>query len=300
MTYGQNNPGVPGQPPQGGYGQPQGYGQQPPQGYGQPQHPGAYAPAATGAGSPLLAPTGPSTQRRTIVGGVAALSALLLIVFSFLSWATASEEEALPGGGEVSYSASISGMGSVDMDVSMPSELQGYMSEDQLKEQMNDSADTKMPGIWTVIFGVIVGIGAALVFVRKFPGIGGVLIAVGGFAATIASIVFIADPIGAVAKDTSSKDSEVFSAGYGLWLVLVGSLLALLAGAAMLALTLAPSKFDDTPAAPVGFGGPGPQYPGQQYPGQQHPGQQAQYPGQQYPGQPGPQSPGQQYPGQPR
>ena len=300
MTYGQPNPGDPGQHPQ--YGAPG----QPPQFAGAPAPAGA--PAAT---VPLLAPTGPASPRRMIVGAVAAVAALLLIVFSFLTWASASDTESNPVTGDVSISVSVSGMGSVDADTDfeVPDELAGFMSEEEMRAQMNESADaeTKMPGIWTVIFGVIVGIGAVLVLVRRFPGIGAVLIALGGVAATIASIVFIADPIGAVAKNTSAEDRELFSAGYGLWLVLIGALLALLAGAAMLALTLAPAKFDDAGSAPAGFGGPG-QYPGRQpFPGQpQNFGQQpgGQFPGQpggQYPGQPGGQFPGQQppFPGEP-
>lgn len=315
MTYGPHNPGQPGQYPPG----------QPPQGLpGQPpQYPGAYPPAPA-ATSPLLAPSGPATQRRTIVGAVAAVAALLLIVFSFLTWASASDS-INEAGVSADMSVTVSGMGSVDTDLQMHNAPAGF--EDMMNQSDSANEDTKMPGIWTVIFGILVGAGAALMLLRRFPGVGALLTVVGGLAATIASIVFIADPIGAVAKGTTGQDRELFSAGYGLWLVLIGSILALLAGAAMLALTLAPAKFDDAAPAPGGFGGPGqfpgqPPFPGQPQaqfggqpqqqpfpgqPGAQFPGQQP-FPGQHGPGQPGlaqqppfggQQYPGQQYPGQP-
>lgn len=306
MTYGQHNPGPP-EPIPG---------------------PGPSAPAGGGPAAALLAPAGPSSMRRTIVGAVAAVAALLLIVGSFLTWASASEEISEgPIAGNVSIA--VSGMGSVDFEMNIADAPDGFddmFNSDEGRAEAED--DTGMPGIWSVIFGVLVAAGAVLVLIRKFPGIGGVITAVGGLAATIAAIVFISDPIGAVTtRPIGDGAGDDFSAGLGLWLVLVGAIFALLAGAAMLALTFAPDKFDDAaPSAPAGFGGPGsapfgsqpgpaqhqagqypgaphqgPQNPGQQNPGQQNPGQQYQGPpaGQQYPGQHAPQQPGQ-YPGQPQ
>ncbi len=304
MTYGPYNPGPPGQyPPQGMPGQPPLY----PDGYGP-----AAAPAA-GTSTALLAPTGPKTQRRTFAGVVAAVAGLLLIVFSFFTWASASDS-INEMGVSADMTVAVSGMGAVDTHLQINDAPAGF--EDMMNQTEASDDETKMPGIWSVGFGVIVVAGAALFLLRRFPGIGALLTAVGGVAATITAVVFVTDPIGAVAKGVTSEDREIFAADYGLWLVLAGAVLALLAGAAMLALTLVQGEFDDEPPVTAPFGGPGyvPGQPqqfggpasGQQYapgPSPQFPGQSPQFPVQspQFPGQPYPSQshPGQPYPSQP-
>ncbi|MFM9377675.1 hypothetical protein [Gordonia sp. VNK21] len=232
----------------------------------------------------MLAPTGPSSQRRLIIAVVAGVAAILLIVGSFLTWASMSmDEDVSEMGMEFSYSAelTVTGMGSadanVDLDTSgLPPEIAEAAENELGNESLGDASEiedrTKSPGIWTIILGVIVAIGAILIGVRRFPGIGAVIALLGGLAATIATIVFVSAPADSVFKSSPRSGIDV-SAGIGLWLALAGALLGLLAGAAAVAVTLRPAQFDDAAPAQLGApGGFGPQgFGGPQAPGGQAP-----------------------------
>ncbi|GEE01234.1 hypothetical protein nbrc107696_16800 [Gordonia spumicola] len=207
-------------------------------------------------------------------------------------------------------SASISGIGTVSFDV--PDEAKGLVDSADLEKYFN------APGIWTIVFGVLIlGVGVMLI-VRRFQGIAAAAGAVVGVVALITALVFFADP-GNALVDSSLGDSSLTadeSRGYGLWLVLIGALLSAAAGVYALALVLIPEKLGAGGAPAVGVA---PQQPGGFTPGaatygqppvQPHPGQQpgpaqggfAQqpYPAQQpHPGQPQQPYPGQQpHPGQ--
>ncbi|MFT4085753.1 MAG: hypothetical protein QM658_01135 [Gordonia sp. (in: high G+C Gram-positive bacteria)] len=172
--------------------------------------------------------------------------------------------------------------------------------KDEASKEIRDNAS--IPGVWTIVFGLLAAVGAVLLLIRRFPGIGALVVTVAGLAATIAVIVFVSDPASAVGMKSDGDfppDADV-STGFGLWLALLGALLGLLAGVAAVLLNLMPDKFDDAkPAAPGQFGGRpqgGPQQFGAPQQGYQQPGhpQQGGYPPQ--PGYPqqgfGPQSGG--------
>lgn len=215
----------------------------------------------------FMAPLGPPSSRRLIAGVLALVAALLLIVGSFLTWASITEEFSEDLGGSDTLSAevslTISGMGSVDMDAAISGGTESM--QDAIDEEFSASAqdeaedDTGAPGIWTVIFGGLIAVGGAVLLSRRFPGVGAGLTVLGAVAAVISAIIFVADPVGAVVTGDIGDTGEAnVAVGAGLWMVLVGAILALVAAAAMLGLTLAPGTFDGAPATggagPAGFG----------------------------------------------
>ncbi|WOC12810.1 hypothetical protein [Gordonia sp. MP11Mi] len=278
---------------------------QPPPNFGQqPPFPGA--PATAGQNGQLsvqraiLAPTAAPNQKSLLVGVGAAVVGALLIIFSFLNWLSVnvSSSQSIPGTGTMSMNMelSINGVGSyaTDVDVDLPGGM-----PDSIADEVRKSADEGFaegsddgpgsPAVWTIIFGVLLIVGGALIAARRFPGIGSIIVAVAGLATTIATIVFVANPLSAFGGDMSDMDEggADVSAGYGLWLTLVFSLVALVAGALAVLMTVAPEKFGTSsrPAGP-GFGGPQQQFgappqagfgqpqSGQPQPGQPAPGQQ--------------------------
>ncbi|PYE15018.1 hypothetical protein DFR67_11193 [Williamsia limnetica] len=296
MTYGPppgNFPPPGGQPggyPSGAHGQPAGGhpgGGYQPGGYQQPPQSG-FGAAPGGRRSPaggLLAPTS-SNSLLKFTGIAVAVGGLLMMLFSFFSWAADDNELA---------SVSISGMGSVSVDGS---------GSDEIAQLLEDSG--KSPGIFTVILGVLIIAAAVPLIINKFPGIGAIAATVLGFIAIILALVYLFGPAGAVLEDAG--DSDISDAGFGLWLVTIGALAALIAGglSVFFALTSPPGRPTGN-QTPQGYGPPAGQgfgqQPGQGYgqqPGQgygQQPGQGfGQQPGQGYGQQPG-QGYGQQQPG---
>lgn len=283
MTYGPPNPQYPAGP--------------------NPQQPGwSPQPAQQPATNILSRITAPvvAADRLFQAGIGLAVGGVLLIVFSCLSWVSSES-----GG----ISASITGIGTVSFDAPGESEDLIARNTEATEELLN------APGIWTIIFGVLIlGAGVVLI-VRRFQGIAAVAGAVLGVIALITALVFFADPGNALLDsslgDSSMSDDE--SRGYGLWLVLIGALVSAVVGAYALALVLIPEKLGAA-GAPVGFA---PQQPGGFAPGTANYGQQPAQPnyGQQPPAAPNygqqqgqpqggfppvpPQgAPGQQYPGQ--
>ncbi|WP_244332285.1 hypothetical protein [Gordonia polyisoprenivorans] len=341
--FGQAGYGAPGGQGQPQYGQPQ-YGQ--PQ-YGQPNHghqqpnagqqpygqPGPFgspaAPApASGSGSVASRLTATRSGRPTptlIIGAGLAVLGLVMVAFSFLTWATAELQlnQSIPGAGAItgSVSSSVTGLGSVstsnDIDVSsLPSQFQEQFKQELEREQSSgDSSDdnTAAPGVWTIVFGVLLVIASVPLILRRFPAIASIVGTVIGLAALIAAAIFLSDPGAAVSADGKSPadDNSLggpapdVHAGYGLWIVFVAALVALIVAVGGLVLSLmrpatpagpAPTAFGNGfPGAPQpGFGSA----PGQQGLGQPGFGQQG-FGQQQYPGQSGFRSaPGRQEPGQ--
>ncbi|WP_341267901.1 hypothetical protein [Gordonia malaquae] len=315
MTYGPPNPQYPSGP--------------------NPQQPGpppfGAAPAKASAAQAILAPTAAPNQKSLIVGAVAAVIGLLLVVFSFLTWASISVDQSTSLGGDsmsVKIEMSISGLGNADVstDVNLPGSLPDSVKDEILRsaptaDELNSDEDGPgKPGVWMIVFGVVLIVGGVLIVVRKFPGIGAVVATVAGVAATITAIVFVADPIGAFGgtmKDTPAGAGVDSGASYGLWLTLLASLAALAVGGLAVLMTIAPEKIGGSragglptgnavPGAP-GFAQPGPAQPGSVPPAAPNYGQQPAQPNyEQQPGQPQggfppvpPQgAPGQQYPGQ--
>lgn len=278
MTYGPPPgngyppPGGPGQPP-GGHGGPGGYqsgGYQPPQ---QPGYQSAYgAPGGpTSAKTGLIAPSS-SNPMLKFTGIALAVSGLVMVLFSFFSWAADDNDV---------FSVSVSGMGSVSLEAGSEGSGGG-----ELEQLLEDSS--KAPGIFIVILGVLIIAAAVLLIINKFPGIGAAVATVVAVIAMIMSLIYLFAPANAVLDDAG--DSGIGDAGFGLWLVTIGSLAALVAGGLSLFLALtSPAGTPPSNRAAPGYGSsqgqPYGQQPGQGYgPPQGQPGQGW---GQQ-PGQPGP------------
>lgn len=302
MTYGPPPgngyppPGGPGQPPSGpgGY-QAGGYQPQQPSGYQSPfGAPGGQGPLGGGQSAlkdNLIAPSS-SNPILKFTGIALAVSGLVMVLFSFFSWAADDNEFA---------SVSVTGMGSVSVDGGPESS-----GGSDLGKLLEDSS--KSPGIFVTILGVLIIAAAVLLIINKFPGIGAIVASVLGLIATIMALVYLFGPANAVLE--GAGDSGIGDAGFGLWLVALGSLAALVAGglSVFFALT-APAGTPPGNPGNLGYGQPqgqpgqgyGHQQPGQPQPGQgyghQQPGQGYghQQPGHPQPGQP---QPGQQQPGQ--
>lgn len=301
MTYGPPPgngyppPGGPGQPPGGpggnqfgGY-QPGGYqpGGYQPGGYQPPQQPGyqsAYGSPGGGQSPLKTGLTAPSSSNPTLkfTGIALAVAGLVMVLFSFFSWVADDNDV---------FSVSVSGMGSVSLEAGAEGSGGG-----QLEQLLEDSS--KSPGIFMLILGVLIIAAGVLLIINKFPGIGAVVATVLALIATIMALVYLFDPANAVLDDAG--DSSIGDAGFGLWLVTIGALAALVAGGLSILLAL---KSPAGPPPSIPNHGPPPGQPGQGYgqPGQvygQHPGQFGGYGGQ--PGGYPPQQPGgypQQQPG---
>jgi hypothetical protein len=175
-------------------------------------------------------------------------------------------------------------MGSVSVDGS---------GSDEIAQLLEDSG--KSPGIFTLILGLLIIAAAVTLIINKFPGIGAIVATVLGLIATILALVYLFSPAGAVLDDAG--DSDISDAGFGLWLVTIGALAALIAGglSVFFALTSPPGRPTGN-QTPPGYGPPAGQGFGQSGQGQQ-PGQgYGQQPGQGY-GQQAGQGYGQQQPG---
>ncbi|GAA4667344.1 hypothetical protein [Gordonia humi] len=148
----------------------------------------------------------PATPPLPVVAGVGVVVAgILLIVFSFMGWATNDES-----------TISVSGLGSVSAD-----------GIDEHMESMLETS-THATGVWTIVFGVLLVLaGLALVF-RLFPQMSGVFAGLIGIAAFITTVVFFADPAGVLPDEVTSADHV--NRGTGLWLVFIGGIIGLVAG----------------------------------------------------------------------
>ncbi|GEE01233.1 hypothetical protein nbrc107696_16790 [Gordonia spumicola] len=231
--------------------------------YGQPAGAYPYQPpqmpmAQPGRGRFVVAPYALHPRKLFVVGIVLAVASLVLVVFSTLSWAVVEEDLRST---DVTVSQSFSGLGGVSVDVSGDSD--GSISASDIrKSERNSEKKTDAPGAWTLTFGVLLGVSAVTLLIRRYQGFGAVAAALLGLATFITATVFFADPGEAVASRwiDAADYTDDMSRGYGIWLVFFAGLVVLLAGVAALALALFPEKFrPEQPRANVGYGQP--QYP---------------------------------------
>lgn len=145
-------------------------------------------------------------------GIVLALAGAALVIFSFFSWASASDE--LLG-------AAVTGMGTVSIEG-------GFGSDSgELEQILQDSS--KSPGISTVIFGALLLVAAVLLILNRFPGIAAAVATVLALLAAIRVLFFLFDPADALIENAG--DLPIDDVGWGLWLVALGSVVALAAAA---------------------------------------------------------------------
>ncbi|WP_143965298.1 hypothetical protein [Gordonia zhaorongruii] len=208
----------------------------------------------------LLAPTAAPNLKSLLIGAVIALVGLLLIVFGFLNWLSYSATKSLgPVDASVALDLSVSGVGNptADTEVRLPDAIPAVVRDGMEERVAADASDVEnredgpgSPATWTIVCGVLLIAGGALMALRRFPGIGAVIAALAGLAATCSSIAFVADPLGAFGGNMTGENSGAdlqYSAGYGLWLTLIASLVALAAAALAVAVTLAPGRSDGVP-----------------------------------------------------
>ena len=166
-----------------------------------------------------VSPGRPATSPLPVIAGVGVVVAgILMIVFSFLGWATDDES-----------TVSVSGLGRV--------------SADGVSEHMESmlATGTHATGVWTIVFGVLLVLaGLALVF-RLFPQLSGVFAGLVGIAAFITTVVFFADPTGVLPDEMTSADHV--NRGVGLWLVFIGGIIGLVAGVLAFAATNLGGRF---------------------------------------------------------
>ncbi|MGW0037964.1 hypothetical protein [Gordonia sp. NPDC003376] len=237
----------------------------------------------------------PSRPQPTMIAGVVlALLGVILVIFSCVTWASVSQSETLPGGlGTVTSSVTVSGLGSVDAEVTgLPQGIPG-LDKDALDEAASSGDGTSAPGGWTIAFGILLVLAAVPLLLRRFASWAAVAASVIGVATLIATIVFLADPAAAVSDGDPGEGSDQVGAGYGLWIVFLASLAAFAVAVATAALQLLPGGTTPgaTAAGVTPFGAPGSGYGSQPGFGSQPgyaggPGYGSQ-PGSGYPQQPG-------------
>ncbi|SEE56603.1 hypothetical protein SAMN04488550_4553 [Gordonia malaquae] len=214
--------------------------------YGQPVGAYPYPPRRPGRGSLLTASTAQHPQKLFIVGIVLAVVSVVMVVFSCLSW-TVSEVELKSA--DVTVSTSHSGLGGISKSVS--GDDTDYFSRRDLRDaEREQEQDTDAPGAWTIVFGIVLGLAATALVARRFQPMAAFVAVLVGFASFITATVFFSDPVSAVFEswvDTSDAGAY-FDRAYGIWFVFLGSIVALLAGVAALALVLLPEKFRPRPA----------------------------------------------------
>jgi hypothetical protein len=176
----------------------------------------------------LLARRSPNPKLRP-AGIVLALAGAAMVIFSFFSWASA-EDELL--------SAGVTGMGSVSIEGGFGS------GSGELEQILQDNS--KSPGISTVVFGVLLIGAAVLLILNRFPGVAAVLATVLALLATVRVLFFLFDPADALIENAG--DLPIDDVGWGLWLVALGSVVALAASGWAVVLTLRPQ------AAPASTG----------------------------------------------
>lgn len=234
-------------------------------------------PAKAGPLAALAAPVTFMADKLRIIGTAIGAAGLFLIVFSCLTWISSSED---------GTSMTISGLGSVSIDASGP--MGAWMSgmESEISKEMS------APGVWTLIFGILL-IGAAVpLIIQKFQGYAALAAALLGFITFVTAVTFFGAPVWALTGESNDLDGA--SRGYGLWVVLLVSVVALAAGIVALLMVVMPGKFGTpTPPASAQFGQGAP--PQQYGVPQQFGVQQPQY-GQQQPGYMPPQQYGAQQP----
>ena len=132
------------------------------------------------------------------------------------------------------------------------------------KADARTERDTANPGVWTIIFGALLVI-AALGFVFRVTTAAAAIIAsLVGVGTTVATIVFFASPIGALAEDSPKRDLDE-SRGYGLWAVFLISVAALIVALVGVLLLLRKSRsatiFNSMPMGYPQGSGPGMPHP---------------------------------------
>ena len=142
----------------------------------------------------------------------------------------------------------ITGLGSVSLDV----DADGVDTDnDRVKDQEKEiEKETSTPGVWTLIFGILLIASAVVFFFPKIAQWGVVASVLIGFALMVMASVFFADPVSAVADSDVEGNTDDWGAGYGLWIVFFAALIAFFVAVAALVMLLLPQK-----PKPTAYGG---------------------------------------------
>lgn len=180
------------------------------------------------SGSGLLARRSVNPKLKP-AGIVLALAGAVMVICSFFSWASAEDEL---------FSAAVTGMGSVSIEGGFGS------GSGELEQLLEDNS--KSPGISTAVFGVLLILAAVFLILNRFPGIAAAVATVLSLLATIRVLFFLFDPVDALIENAG--DSSIGDVGWGLWLVAIGSVVALVVSGWALVLAVR------SPATPASTG----------------------------------------------
>ncbi|WP_207842422.1 hypothetical protein [Williamsia soli] len=154
-------------------------------------------------------------SRLRFVGLLLAAAGVLVVVCSFLTWASASDDE---------LSLSVTGMGSVSFEAS-EARAQALGGSADVAAELDQRS--KSPGIFTALMGALL-VGAAIPLVLgRYPGLGAAAGSILALIAVFMSLEYLFAPGDAVLEGTGS--TGIGYAGLGLWLVTLGAFGALAA-----------------------------------------------------------------------
>ncbi|PYE15019.1 hypothetical protein DFR67_11194 [Williamsia limnetica] len=168
---------------------------------------------STSGGGLFAASSGDSRLR--FAGLVLAAAGVLIVVCSFLTWASASDDE---------LSLSVTGMGSVSFEAS-EARAQALGGSADVAAELDERG--KAPGVFTALFGALLAGAAILMVINRYPGLGAAAGAVLALIAVFMSLEYLFAPGDAVLDGTGS--TGIGYAGVGLWLVTLGAFVALAA-----------------------------------------------------------------------
>ncbi|WP_084892779.1 hypothetical protein [Williamsia sp. 1135] len=154
-------------------------------------------------------------SRLRFAGLMLVAAGVLVVVCSFLTWASASDDD---------LRLSVTGMGSVSFEAS-EARAQALGGSADVAAELDERS--KSPGIFTALLGALL-VGAAILMVRgRYPGLGAAAGAVLALIAVFMSLEYLFAPGDAVLEGTGS--TGIGYAGLGLWLVTLGAFGALAA-----------------------------------------------------------------------
>lgn len=176
------------------------------------QHPPstpAHAPRSATSRGPVASE--PSVRSSAGFAGTAALgsivAAILLIAGSFLPWVTFTSA-------------------GVRIEVTGTGSMTGSSRGESVTEEL---VGATAPGVWTILLGAIIAVGAFLLLRTRAPRVGAGAIVLAGIAATSVTALFAS---GIISELSNDDDYGKVAAGTGLWMAIGGAVLAIAAGIA--------------------------------------------------------------------
>ncbi|WP_155976654.1 hypothetical protein [Nocardia sp. 348MFTsu5.1] len=151
-------------------------------------------------------------SRLRAAGIALAVAGLVMVIFSFFPWASASDDD---------LSISVTGMGAVSLDISAE-RAQALGGATKATADLDEHS--KSPGLVTAALGVLLLASAVMLLINRYPGIGALAGTVLALIAVFISLEYLFAPGSAVLEGTG--DAGIGYAAAGLWLVTLGACVA--------------------------------------------------------------------------